>query len=165
MHKMTRLKRKTRKRRIDPDRVEPAFVAREEGATLREAAKAAGVHVATLCRWQNREKWIGDALRDAETYARRKHYANLPRRRPPVPWRRDCPQCRAEVEVRTANSPAGFRFWRCSRWPLCQFASWRPPAPLDCHCGGAMLWSHSRKTVVCLRCGQRALVRWKSKCE
>src|SRR6516225_2020327 len=127
------------KARDREQRLEEAFCAREEGATLRESAAAAGVHVATLCRWQNRESWIKEALRDAENFARRRRYALLPRRRPRVPWRRDCPLCGRPVVVRTGSR---YRFWRCSFWPICPFASWRPRAPWDCpECAGPRFWS------------------------
>ena len=171
-------RRRKGKRPIDSDRVEQAVAARGGGATLRQAAAAAGVHVATLCRWQIREPWIGQALRDAEQCARSAYYASRPYGRPNVPWRRDCPDCGAQLRVLSAHGydgPAvppvfrtllrghggyvwGLRFWRCSRWPACRFASWRPRALGDCLCGGALLWSHSRKTVVCRRCGQRTRV-------
>jgi hypothetical protein len=154
-------KRRKKHRPIDGNRLEPAFVAREGGATLREAAAAARVHVATLGRWQNREPWIRQALQDAEDYfwlMRRIEVLSQPaifsvgRRRPAVPWRGDCPRCGAGVEVRTADGPGGLRFWRCSRWLDCSFVSWRPRAPQDCpRCGGPRFWSHSRKSVACDR--------------
>jgi hypothetical protein len=157
-------KRSLRKRSpkpIDTDRLELAIEARENGATLRETAAAIGVHVATLCRWQVREPWVAEALRDAETYARRMHYASLPRRRPLVPWSRVCPSCGSWVKVartRWTRWP-GLVFWRCSRWPFCRFASWRPRAPWDCpRCAGPRFWSQSRKSIVCGKCGDRVSV-------
>ena len=151
---MVRLRtRKNRKRRIDPERLERAFSARQQGATLRQSAAAAGVHVATLCRWQNREPWIKKVLRQAEAFARRRYYASKPHRRPRVPWRKDCPLCGSAVVVRTGFA---FRFWRCSTWPACLFASWRPRAPADCPgCNGPRFWSHSRKSIACPCCGSR----------
>jgi hypothetical protein len=136
--------------------VEAALDAREAGATLRTAAKAAGVHVATLCRWMARDDMLALAFRDAADWAARCKYRQLPLRRPSVPWRTDCPRCGARVVVRTADPPAGFRFWRCSRWPACSFASWRPRAPGDCPgCGGPWFWSHSRQSMGCPACGRR----------
>ena len=124
--------------------------ARFKGASLRQAAAAAGVHVATVCRWQAlspRFRWM---LQEAERFASGvKHQERKPK--PHVPWRRDCPLCRFQVEVRTANGKVPF--WRCGMWPLCPWASWRPRAPEDCSaCGGACFWSHSRKSISCSRC-------------
>jgi hypothetical protein len=48
-------------------------------------------------------------------------------------------------------------FWRCSRWPACGWARWRPRHPEDCPaCGGPRYWSHSRKSVACAACGRAA---------
>ncbi len=118
------------------DRMVKVLVARDDGGTLRQAAKAAGVHVATVCRWQNRVDWFGSAMLDAARLARRRRrFSTLPLRRPPVPWHPDCPLCGRPVVVRTAVGM--LRFWRCSQWPRCTFASWRPRAPDDCsECGG-----------------------------
>jgi hypothetical protein len=127
--------------------------ARGSGATLRNAAALAGVHVATVCRWQARDPDLREALAEAAREGREW------RRRPPAPrpwvrWRKDCPVCRARVVVRTAKGKA--RFWRCGRWPLCPWLSWRPRAPRNCpRCRGPRLWSHSRKSVVCPACGLR----------
>ena len=82
--------------------------ARESGATLREAADAAGVHVATVCRWQKRDPDFAKKMREAKREARRLHYSMNHGPRPNVPWRRDCPWCKARVVVRTANG--GLRF-------------------------------------------------------
>src|SRR5262249_33516050 len=123
--------------------------ARAKGVSLRQASAAAGVHVATVCRWQARCPAIHRMLRDAERIGwRGKHrekfsvavkfyaaavqgfdWVRLHRRlnsRPHVPWRRDCPLCQGEVVVRTASGR--LTFWRCGRWPLCPWASWRPRA-------------------------------------
>ena len=130
--------------------------ARRAGLTLREAAAKAGVHVATVCRWQAQDSKFWEALHDAEQEARRFVYSLRPRRRPRVGWRHDCPKCGALLEVRTAHT---LRFWRCSRWPVCPFASWRPPVLLDCPlCEGPLFWSHSRKSVGCDRCKVRISV-------
>jgi hypothetical protein len=142
---------------------EKALDAREAGGTLQEAAAAAGVHVATLCRWQARSRSLREALRDAESEARRMRclaFLKGPHGRPRVPWSRVCPACGGEVSVRTA--PGMLHFWRCDDWLRCGWASWRPPAPIDCpECGGPCLWSHSRKSIGCTRC------RWRlgQKCE
>jgi hypothetical protein len=136
------------------ERAEPALVAREHGAGLRQAATAAGVHVATLCRWMAKDRLLREAFADAQAQARHVRCAWLRRQRPWVPWRRDCPFCGSVVEVRTTE--AMVRFWRCRRWPACPFASWRPRAPGDCpRCLGPRWWSHSRKSVACPRCGTR----------
>jgi hypothetical protein len=124
------------------------------GCTLPMAAARAGVHVATVCRWQAADP----ALRELFAKARRQARDRLrptPEQRPHVRWRRDCPLCRAKVVVRTAR---GRRFWRCGRWPLCEWASWRPRAPRNCrHCGSPRYWSHSRKSIACGGCGVRIM--------
>ena len=101
--------------------------ARREGDSLREAAEAAGVHVATVCRWQNRDPALREALSQAlqESLLEFEEYP-----RPSVRWRHDCPLCKAKVVVRTAHGKA--HFWRCGRWPECPWASWRPRASRDC---------------------------------
>jgi hypothetical protein len=138
------------------DRLEKVLEAREGGATLRQAAKAAGVHVATVCRWQNRIDWFGEAMLDAADYARRRRFSTLPLRRPRVPCHPECPLCGRPVVVRTGEM---LRFWRCSQWPRCRFASWRPRAPEDCsECGGARFWSYSRRSIACGSCGNRARI-------
>jgi hypothetical protein len=50
--------------------VEAMLAARETGATLRQAAAAAGVHVATVCRWQKRDPGLKAALQRAAEDAR-----------------------------------------------------------------------------------------------
>jgi hypothetical protein len=132
--------------------VEALLDARRAGATLRQAAAAAGVHVATVCRWQARDPGLRLALADAAKQAWRASHPLLPR--PHVPWHPDCPLCEARVVVRTA--PRGVRFWRCTRWPRCRWASWRPRAPWGCvRCGAPCFWSHSRKSIACGACGLR----------
>jgi hypothetical protein len=137
----------------DAEVIETLVNARTGGATLREAAAAAGVHVATVCRWQSGDPALRDSLREAAAEWRAS--LALPREsRPHVPWRRDCPLCKAKVVVRTARP--GVRFWRCGRWPWCKWASWRPRAPRNCEkCGGPRFWSHSRKSIACSGCGMR----------
>src|SRR6516164_4602374 len=53
-----------------PSAVARLLAAREAGATLRQAAAAAGVHVATVCRWARCSHDLADALRAAERAAR-----------------------------------------------------------------------------------------------
>ncbi|WP_143393157.1 hypothetical protein [Fimbriiglobus ruber] len=68
--------------------------------------------------------------------------------RPQIRRRKDCPTGRAKVVVR--KTPAGVAFWRCGRWPLCPWASWRPRHPRNSKtCGGPRFWSHSRKSATC----------------
>jgi hypothetical protein len=133
--------------------VAAALQARQQGATLRQAAAAANVHVATLCRWQKQDAELRRALAEAgRQTAEARRRPRSPR--PQVRWRRDCPLCRARVVVRTARGRVPF--WRCGRWPLCPWASWRPRAPRNCpRCGGPRFWSASRKSVVCDGCGLR----------
>jgi hypothetical protein len=139
------------------DQRDALLSARESGATLRQSAAAAGVHVATVCRWQARSPELHRLLHDAEVDARRAKYRERRCWRPRVPWRNDCPQCGSTLQIRTAIWR--LRFWRCSMWPYCPFASWRPRAPWDCsECGAACLWSHSRRSVGCVACGARVRI-------
>ncbi len=120
---------KGRKKKI----IEAVLEARRAGKTLREAAGAGGIDVATLCRWQRSEPSLKADLQAAKAEAK-KNREDI-KYRPIVYWRKDCPECRAKVVVRTTSG--GVRFWRCGRWPLCEWASWRPRAPRDCRrCGG-----------------------------
>jgi hypothetical protein len=122
------------------------------GFILRVASKLAQVHVATVCRWQARDPALRAKIKEARREGRERRNPR-PERRPSVPWRRDCPECRAKVVVRTAR---GRRFWRCGRWPLCPWSSWRPRAPRNCRrCGSPCYWSHSRQSVSCSGCGVR----------
>jgi hypothetical protein len=126
--------------------------ARRDGLSLRLAADLAGVHVATLCRWQKRIPALKQALQEAANTAKAERQ-RCREPRPSVYWRKDCPLCRARVIVRKKG---GVPFWRCGRWPLCSWASWRPRAQRDCpRCGSPRFWSHSRKSVVCGSCGLR----------
>jgi hypothetical protein len=138
---------------VNSDAVAALLQARRLGATLREAAAAAGVHVATVCRWQKRDPALKEAL---ERAAREAGFgqARPDPLRPFVHWHRYCPLCKARVVVRTARG--GRRFWRCGRWPVCGWASWRPRAPRNCRrCGAPCYWSHSRKSTACSACGVR----------
>jgi hypothetical protein len=117
------------------------------GLTLRGAADVAGVHVATVCRWQQRDPGLKAALARAarEAWFRRAAPAES---RPRVRGHRDYPLCKARVVVRTASG--GRRFWRCGRWPACPWASWRPRAPRNCRrCGGVCYRAHSRQSTAC----------------
>jgi hypothetical protein len=124
---------------------------RRQGATLKEACRAAGIHIATLMRWQARHGRVRGLLEQARLEGWRLKHPPGSWRRPRVPTHPDCPRCGGEVGYRTACYC--FRFVACRD---CGWASWRPRAPWDCpHCGGAMLWSHSRKSTACLACGLR----------
>ena len=126
---------------------------RRVGVTLRQAAGFAGVHVATVCRWQRADPQLRHDLAEAAAEGRAKRHPPG-RERERVRWHRDCPLCRARVVVRTARG--GARFWRCGRWPHCTWASWRPRAPRNCRrCGSPVYWAHSRKSVSCSGCGVR----------
>src|SRR5215470_17748979 len=50
---------------LDGVKVTALLHARGNGATLRDAADAAGVHVATVCRWQKRDPSLREALNQA----------------------------------------------------------------------------------------------------
>lgn len=132
---------------------------RGDGHTLRECAAVAGIHVATLCRWQAGDPAFRERMREARRQALDGREPARPpvEYRPQVPWRRDCPLCKARVAVRTAAGKA--RFWRCGRWPLCPWASWRPRAPRNCaRCGAPRYWSHSRCSIECSGCRRRTWV-------
>lgn len=158
----SKLPRKPGRPTVDPLRdrrrqVLTLLEARGKGATLREAAKLAGVHVATVCRWQARNADFRRMLKNAERFAAQAKIFDQPRCRPRIRYRRDCPKCGRYVEVRSLSY--GVRFWRCSG-RLCGWQSWRPRYPTDCPCGGYRLFSNSRKSVVCAVCGKRARLKW-----
>lgn len=122
------------------------------GYTVDDAARESGVHPATLYRWTNKYPAFEVDVRGAILRRDRLKYYLLGRGlpRPRVRWDRECPECGFEIEVRTAGGIGGFKFYRCSRWPRCAFASWRPRTPWDCPlCGEATFWSHSRKSFAC----------------
>jgi hypothetical protein len=131
--------------------------AREAGLTLRDCASAIGIHVATLCRWQAHDRAFRERMIQADFSACQRRLSFKLGPRPKVRWRRDCPICKARVVVRTTSGMV--RFWRCGRWPLCEWASWRPRAPRNCkHCGAPCYWSQSRKSIGCSACGVRIMV-------
>jgi hypothetical protein len=142
--------------------------ARKAGHTLSESAAAAGVHVATVCRWQARNRALRKAqarnralrkaLLDASASGYRLRHPFPPRSRPRVIYHPFCPECGAAVEVRRAGGWPALVFWRCSRWPVCGWASWRPRHLVDCRkCRGPRYWSYSRQSVGCPRCGTREM--------
>ena len=130
--------------------------ARQSGATLRAAAAEAGVHVATVCRWMRADPGFGEKMRDARGFYRQESAAFAVSHPKIIRWRTDCPVCRAKVVVRCAQGRAWF--WRCGRWPHCDWASWRPRHPRNCpQCKAARYWAHSRKSIVCDGCGVRTM--------
>jgi hypothetical protein len=136
--------------------VERLLDAREAGATLRQAAAAAGCHVSTACRWAERSPELQTALDVAAKTARHRRFAALsphkPRGPDDVPWHPLCPRCGAAAEVRRSTSGRLF-WWGCR---ACPWASWRPRHPRDCPaCGGPHYWAHSRRSVGCPRCRTR----------
>src|SRR4051812_5905598 len=161
-----------RNRRIDGVAARAAVVAgRRAGQTLAAAAAGAGLHVATACRWQRADAAFAAALKSAEAAAAADRYAAKAaaevepardpfggvRRRPRVEVHRDCPACGRQSEVRKAW--VGATFWRCTAWPRCKWASWRPRSPWACRrCGGPTLWSHRRISVLCIKCGDREVL-------
>jgi hypothetical protein len=138
------------------------LAARRHGATLRQAAAAAGVHVSTICRWQLRSPELAAALRAiavqaAERDAQQHRAAPQPRRVDPfsVPYHPLCPRCGAPAGIGRTTSGRLY-FWQCGHWPAYPWRSWRPRYPHDCPaCGGPRFWSHSRRSVRCLHCGAR----------
>jgi hypothetical protein len=111
------------------------------------------VHPSTLARWQKADAWLRQALHKLGKSSRRVRRLFRPRRqRPSAPWHQECPDCGAAVVVRTARF--GARFWRCSHWPVCAWASWNPRHPEDCaSCGSPRYWSRSPEKVECPCCG------------
>ena len=134
-------------------RAAPALRALRQGSTLCRAARAAGVHPATLCRWRQADGLL--AVQFANAFAAgRAARARRPRLRPVVRIRSTCPDCGATLAAR--RCPSGSVFWRCDTWPVCAFASWRPPSPDNCSdCGAPLFWSHRRQSLGCDACGRR----------
>jgi hypothetical protein len=139
---------------MNSNAVEVLLQSRRFGATLREAAIAAGVHVATVCRWQKRDPGLREELKRAAKLARFRA-APPDQPRPHVRWHRDCPLCKARVVVRTAKPE--LRFWRCGRWPDCPWASWRPRRRATAACAGrpATGPSVARASVAVVAAGER----------
>jgi ferredoxin len=99
------------------------LAARRDGATLREAATAAGVNVATVCRWQLRCPELAAALEAAHSAAcsaAAQHRAAPPPRidKFSVPCHPQCPKCGAPAQIaRTASGR--LYFWKCTREQTC----------------------------------------------
>jgi hypothetical protein len=142
---------------------------------LVKASEVAGVHVATVCRWQTADPKFALALRNAKREARQERIAQaraayLARRKPGhPPWVRkpfvpvhpNCPVCGRVSETRRVVYGYPTTFWRCGLWPRCSWASWRPRYPQDCPtCNGPMFWSCSRRSFACPRCRTRHWVDW-----
>jgi hypothetical protein len=70
-----------RNRKLKPGLVERPVTARRAGLTLRQAANAAGVHVATVCRWQARDQALHEELAEAATEAKAERLPQGPRPR------------------------------------------------------------------------------------
>jgi hypothetical protein len=137
--------------------IKAALTARYGGATMRQAAAAAGVHLATLCRWQASDPKLRAAFN-----------VRLPSRARPrpqlVPIYPDCPKCGAPYVVRSPWHSRLATFWGCSRWPRCRWASWRPRFPDDCPtCRGPRYYSKSRLSCSCPTCGVRWEVTYRRK--
>ena len=80
--------------------------ARAGGATLRQAAEAAGVHPGTACRWRLRSPVVAAALRMAVDAARERRRLTRATR-PWVRWHPSCPACGGAVEVRQDREGSG----------------------------------------------------------
>lgn len=144
------------------DQVEQALDLVEQGRTLAQVAAAIGVHASTLFRWLAADRLFRMAMDDAGEAARKRRLRVRPvvrlgqRQRPPVEIHPDCPDCQSPIEVRTGG---GRRFWRCSTYPKCSFACWRPRHPGDCQrCGGPRFWTHTRSHAYCRVCRFEDLV-------
>jgi hypothetical protein len=134
----------------------------DQGGTLREAARAAGIDEATLRRWKTAFPDVSAALQTAQQcgdlVALRRLLAQpalAPERRRErgLPVSYSCPRCSGDLVVRTCDGV--YRIWRCATKD-CGFVSWRPRHLLNClFCGAARFWSHSRRSVSCSRCGRR----------
>lgn len=67
-----------------------------------------------------------------------------------------CPQC-GEGDVVRRKTRQGRTFYGCSRYPDCDFTSWRQPIPTPCpNCGGTLVIANKRD-VQCLQCGKTFL--------
>jgi hypothetical protein len=133
------------------------LAAREAGATLRRAAAAAGVHVATVCRWALRSPDLAAALQAASHAARLAARQAAARPEPGakplfVPWHPACPCCGGSPVVLFHTASGRLYYWG----HRCGWRSWRPRHPEDCpDCGGARFWAHSRRSVSCPSCQRR----------
>jgi hypothetical protein len=152
-------------RRDRPDVVAKLLAAYEAGARLRKAAEVAGVHVATVCRWQLRSPELAAELRAIavqvwEREVQKRRAAPRPRRVDPlsVPCHPLCPQCRGPAGlVRSASGR--LYFWQCYDWPDCPWRSWRPRYPHDCpECGTPRFWSYDRRSIHCSDCCVRTKI-------
>jgi len=65
-----------------------------------------------------------------------------------------CPECNAEMVLR--DSKYGL-FYGCSRYPDCDFTSWKRPIATPCpNCGGILVMTNKRH-VTCLDCEETFL--------
>lgn len=65
-----------------------------------------------------------------------------------------CPQC-AEGELVERRTRKGRVFYGCSRYPECDFTSWKRPLPNPCpHCAG-LLVVDNKSHAACLACGNQ----------
>jgi DNA topoisomerase-1 len=62
-----------------------------------------------------------------------------------------CPVCE-QGEVVRRKTKRGRTFYGCSRYPDCDFTSWKQPVPKPCpHCQGTLVLANKRH-VQCLQC-------------
>jgi len=67
-----------------------------------------------------------------------------------------CPEC-GEGEVVRRKTRKGRTFYGCSRYPECEFTSWKQPVPTPCpNCGGTLVITNKRH-VTCLDCEETFL--------
>jgi DNA topoisomerase-1 len=68
-----------------------------------------------------------------------------------------CPKCK-EGEVVRRKTRRGRTFYGCSRYPECDFTSWKQPIPTPCpSCGGTLVIANKRE-VKCMDCEETFLV-------
>ena len=67
-----------------------------------------------------------------------------------------CPEC-SEGDVVRRKTRKGRTFYGCSRYPECEFSSWKQPVPTPCpNCGGTLVLAN-KQHVKCLDCEETFL--------